>query len=1348
MPVSATATERAERTSDDLIFYVNGKRIVEKNADPEQTLLPYLRKILRLTGTKYGCGGGGCGACTVMISRYEPITKKIVHYSANACLIPICSLHGSAVITVEGIGNTETRIHPVQERIAKSHGSQCGFCTPGMVMSIYSLLRNQMEPTSDEMMEALAGNLCRCTGYRPIIDCCKTFCKESSCCQNKVYGDCCLNQKDYLPSPTNEKKICTALFSAEEFQPLDPTQELIFPPELIKMAEDQTPQTLVYHGERTAWISPVNLNELLELKAKHPQAPLVVGNTAVGPDMKFKGVFHPLIISPTRILDLYVVECTEDGLILGAACSLTAVKNILTDVVSKLSAEKTKIFSALLQQLKTLGGQQIRNVASFGGNIMSRNSTSDINPILAVSNCILNVASQGRLRQIPFSDLFADGLGNNTLEPEEILVSVKIPHSRKGEFVAAFRQAPRRENALPIVTAGMRIVFEEDCNIIRDFCICYGGVGFTTVAAKQTCQALIGRPWDGQMLDEACRAVLKEIILPSSAPGGKVEYRRTLIVSFIFKFYLEVLQSLKIMYPTQYPDVPDNYASALESFHTKMPQSMQKYQDVEPGQLPQDPVGRPIMHQAGTKHATGEAIYCDDIRAVDEELFLALVTSSKPHAKIVSVDPSEALKVSGVVDIVSVQDVPATNEFYNYDVPDIVFAREKVTCVGQIVCAVVADSDVHAKQAAAKVKIQYEPQEPVILTIEEAIEHNSFFEPQRKLERGNVDEAFKVVDHVLEGEIHVGGQEHFYLETQSILAVPTEDKEMNLFVSTQHPAFVQEMVASCLGISSNRIMCHVKRIGGAFGGKLLKTSLLACVAAVAAKKTGHAVRCVLDRSTDMLITGGRHPTIGKYKVGFMSDGRIMALDIKLYMNGGCTTDDSVLVSEVMLLKLNHSYKSPNIRACAHACKTNMPPNTAFRGFGFPQVGLITEAWITRVAARCGLLPEQIREINMYKETGQTFYKQELKPENLLRCWDECMEKSMYHTRKEAVNKFNKENYWKKKGIAIIPMTFPVGFGLRSLGQGAALVHLYTDGSVLLTYGGVEMGQGLHTKMIQVASRELKMPMSNIHFCETSTQTVPNACASVGSMGTDVNGMAVKDACQTLRKHLEPIIRQNPKGTWKEWAKEAFEQSINLSAIGYFRGYETYMDWEKGEGHPFEYFVFGAACTEVEIDCLTGDHKNVKTDIVMDIGCSINPAMDIGQIEGAFVQGLGLYTTEELKYSPEGVLYTRGPDQYKIPAVCDIPEQISVSLLASSQNPRAIYSSKGLGEAALFLGSSVFFAIWDAVAAARKERGLPADFVLNSPLTPERVRMACDDQFTEMIPKDEKTKSTVSWDISL
>ncbi|XP_010216199.1 PREDICTED: aldehyde oxidase [Tinamus guttatus] len=1293
-------------------------------------LLSYLRKRLRLTGTKYSCGGGGCGACTVMISTYEPASKKIQHYSANACLLPICSLYGKAVTTVEGVGSTESRVHPVQERLAKCHGSQCGFCTPGMVMSIYTLLRNHPEPTLEQITAALAGNLCRCTGYRPILDACKTFCEESVCCQNKANGKCCLDQDNDLFD--NGEKVCTRLFSTDEFQPLDPTQELIFPPELMRMAESQPKQTLVFHGERMTWISPVSLDELLDLKATYPKAPLVVGNTNVGPEMKFRGILYPIVIAPARVLDLNLVQCTDDGLTLGAACSLTVVKDVLTSAISEFPVEKMRVFCAILQQLRTLGGEQIRNVASLGGNIVSRKSTSDLNPILAAGNCMLNLLSRGRKRQIPMSDLFADGSGNSTIMPEEVLVSIYIPHSKKGEYVSAFRQAPRRENALPIINAGMRVLFEEETDVIKDLSIFYGGSVSTTICAKRACQALIGRSWNEQMLDEACRLILKEIAL-SLTWGEKADYKKTLIVSFFYKFFLEVFVSLKMMDPCHCSGMPMEYGSVLQDFQTKMPQSIQIYQDIEPGQPPQDPVGRPIMHQSGIKHATGEAAYIDDLPSVDGELFLAVVTSSRAHAKIVSIDTSEALKTPGVFDIITAHDVPAINEFYYSDDPEIVFARNKVICVGQIICAVAADSDVHAKQAAAKVKIEYEVLEPVILTIEEAVKHNSFFEPKRKLEQGNVDQAFETVEKILEGVIHIGGQEHFYMETQTVLAVPKgEDREMDVYVSTQHPAFIQEMVAASLGVPANRIMCHVKRIGGAFGGKLLKAGLLASVAAVAAKKTSRAVRLVLSRGDDMLITGGRHPFIGKYKVGFMNDGRIVAVDAEFYINGGCTPDESVLVAEVSLLKMDNAYRIPNLRCWAYACKTNLPSNTAFRGFGFPQSALVTETWITGIADKTGLSPEKVREINMYRENEQTHFKQRLDPENLIRCWNECMEKSAYYRRKTAIKEFNKQNYWKKKGIAIVPMKFPFGLGTRHLSQAAALVHIYTDGSVLLTHGGIEMGQGIHTKMIQVASRELNIPMSRIHFCETSTTTIPNACASAGSAGTDVNGMAVKDACQTLLKRLQPIINKNPKGNWNDWVKEAFEQSVSLSATGYFRGYNENMDWEKGEGQPFTYFLYGAACSEVEINCLTGDHKNVRTDIVMDIGCSINPAVDIGQIEGAFVQGIGLYTMEELRHSPEGVLYTRGPDQYKIPAVCDIPEQFSVSLLSSSQNPYAIYASKGIGEAGLFLGCSVFFALRDAVTSVRNERGLSKAFTLHSPLTPEQIRAACADDFTEMV----------------
>lgn len=495
----------------------------------------------------------------------------------------------------------------------------------------------------------------------------------------------------------------------------------------------------------------------------------------------------------------------------------------------------------------------------------------------------------------------------------------------------------------------------------------------------------------------------------------------------------------------------------------------------------------------------------------------------------------------------------------------------------------------------------------------------------------------------------------------------------------------------------------------------------------------------------MLITGGRHPYLGKYKAAFTKDGRILALDVEHYCNGGSSLDESLWVIEMGLLKMDNAYKFPNLRCRGWACRTNLPSNTALRGFGFPQAGLVTEACITEVAIRCGLSPEQVRTINMYKQIDNTHYKQELSAKTLFECWRECMAKCSYSERKTAVGKFNAENSWKKRGMAVIPLKFPVGVGSVAMGQAAALVHIYLDGSALVSHGGIEMGQGVHTKMIQVVSRELKMPMSSVHLRGTSTETVPNTNASGGSVVADLNGLAVKDACQTLLKRLEPIISKNPQGTWKDWAQTAFDQSISLSAVGYFRGYESNINWEKGEGHPFEYFVYGAACSEVEIDCLTGDHKNIRTDIVMDVGHSINPALDIGQVEGAFIQGMGLYTIEELSYSPQGILYSRGPNQYKIPAICDIPTEMHISFLPPSEHSNTLYSSKGLGESGVFLGCSVFFAIHDAVRAARQERGISGPWKLTSPLTPEKIRMACEDKFTKMIPRDEPG-SYVPWNI--
>uniref|UniRef100_A0A8D1SC53 FAD-binding PCMH-type domain-containing protein n=1 Tax=Sus scrofa TaxID=9823 RepID=A0A8D1SC53_PIG len=1184
------------------------------------------------------------------------------------------------------------------ERLAKCHGTQCGFCSPGMVMSIYTLLRNHPEPTPEQITESLGGNLCRCTGYRPIVESGKTFCVESAVCQMKGSGKCCMDQEERSFSDKQEK-ICTKLYNEDEFQPLDPTQEPIFPPELIRMAEDPNKRRLVFQGERTTWITPVTLNDLLELKTNFPKAPLIMGNTTVGPSVKFSNKFHPVFISPLGLPDLYFVDSTDDGVTIGAGYSLAQLNDALQFIVSEQPKEKTKTYRALLKHLRTLAGAQIRNMATLGGHVVSRPNYSDLNPILAAGNAIINLISKEGERQIPLDGHFLERSPDASLKPEEVVLSVYIPHSPQWHFVSGLRMAQRQENASAIANAGMSVQFEEGTDRIKALQMFYGSVGPTVVSASQACQQLIGRQWDDQMLSDACRLVLDEIYIPPAAKGGMVEYRRTLIISLLFKFYLRLWCRLQMRLGSRFPNIPEKFLSALEDFPIETPQGIQTFQCVDPSQPPQDPVGHPVMHQSAIKHATGEAVFVDDMPPIAQELFLAVVTSTRAHAKIISIDTSEALALPGVVDVITAEDVPGDNNHQG----EIFYAQNEVICVGQIVCTVAADTYAHAKEAAKKVKIAYEDLEPRIITIEQALEHNSFLSVEKKIEQGNVEQAFKYVDQIIEGEVHVEGQEHFYMETQTILAIPQEeDKEMRVYDSGFQRN--NEYVAAALNVPRSRIACHMKRAGGAFGGKVTKPALLGAVCAVAANKTGRPIRFVLERGNDMLITAGRHPLFGKYKIGFMNNGVIKAADVEYYINGGCTPDESEMVIEFIVLKSENAYNIPNFRC---------------RGFGFPQATVVVEAYITAVASQCNLPPEQVKEINMYKRTSETAYGQTFNPALLRRCWKECLEKSSFSARKQAAEEFNKNNYWKKRGLAVVPMKFTIGIPLTYYNQLNSQQCLATSISKL------------STSISMVASRELNIPESYIHLPETSTITVPNAVFTAGSMGTDINGKAVQNACQILMARLQPVIRKNPKGTWEDWVAKAFEESISLSTTGYFKGYQTNMDWEKGKGNPYPYFVCGASCSEVEVDCLTGAHKLLRTDIFVDAAFSINPALDIGQVEGAFIQGMGLYTTEELKYSPEGVLYSRGPDDYKIPTVTEIPKEFYVTLVRS-QNPIAIYSSKGLGEAAMFLGSSVLFAIYDAVTAARRERGLTKTFTLSSPATPELIRMTCVDQFTDLV----------------
>ncbi|XP_011369071.1 xanthine dehydrogenase/oxidase [Pteropus vampyrus] len=1261
-------------TADELVFFVNGKKVVEKNADPETTLLAYLRRKLGLSGTKLGCGEGGCGACTVMLSKYDRLQNKIVHFSANACLAPICSLHHVAVTTIEGIGSTKTRLHPVQERIAKSHGSQCGFCTPGIVMSMYTLLRNQPEPTFEEIEDAFQGNLCRCTGYRAILQGFRTFSRDGGCCGGK--GDnpnCCMNQKK-----DHTVTLSPSLFNPEEFMPLDPTQEPIFPPELLRL-KDAPQRQLRFEGERVTWIQVPTLKELLDLKVQHPEAKLVVGNTEIGIEMKFKNRLFPVIVCPAWIPELNSVERGPEGISFGAACPLNSVEKTLQDAVTELPAHKTEVFRGVLEQLRWFAGKQVKSVASIGGNIITASPISDLNPVFMASGAKLTIVSRGTRRTVRMDHTFFPGYRKTLLGPEEILLSIEIPYSREGEFFSAFKQASRREDDIAKVTSGMRVLFQPGTTQVKELALCYGGMADRTISAIKTTRKQLSNFWNEKLLQDVCAGLAEELQLAPDAPGGMVEFRRTLTLSFFFKFYLTVLQKL----------------------------GKEGLEDVSVG-----------LGKAQT--LCGTFVWGFGLR---ERLLRTRW----------SIDISEAQKVPGFVCFVSADDIPGSNQTGLFN-DETIFAKDKVTCVGQIIGAVVTDTPEHAQRAAQGVKITYE-ELPAIITIEDAIKNSSFHGPELKIEKGNLQKGFSEADNVVSGELYIGGQEHFYLETHCTIAVPKgEAGEMELIVSTQNTMKTQSFIASMLGVPENRIVVRVKRTGGGFGGKETRSTVVSTAVAMAAYKTGRPVRCMLDRDEDMLITGGRHPFLARYKVGFMKTGKIVALEVDYYSNAGNTLDLSRSVMERALLHMDNCYKIPNIRGTGWLCKTNLASNTAFRGFGGPQAMLVAENWMDEVAVTCGLPAEEVRRKNMYKEGDLTHFNQKLEGFTVHRCWDECLASSQYHARKSEVDKFNKENCWKKRGLCIIPTKFGISFTIPFLNQAGALIHVYTDGSVLLTHGGIEIGQGLHTKMVQVASRALKIPVSKIYISETSTNTVPNTSPTAASVSTDINGQAVYDACQNILKRLEPFKRKNPSGSWEDWVTAAYKDAVSLSATGFYKTPNLGYSFETNSGNAFHYFTCGAACSEVEIDCLSGDHKILRADIVMDVGSSLNPAIDIGQVEGAFVQGLGLFTMEELHYSPEGSLHTRGPSTYKIPAFGSIPIEFRVSLLRECPNRKAIYASKGVGEPPLFLAASIFFAIKDAIRAARAQNtdnNTKELFQLNSPATSEKIRNACVDKFTTL-----------------
>ena len=1329
-------------TSHAILFYVNGTRFAIPDPDPTTLLVDWLRSdAIGFTGTKLSCGEGGCGACTVMLSRWNPQEKRVVETAINSCLRPICSLDGAMITTTEGIGSTREKLDPVQYRLAANNGSQCGYCSPGFVMNMFTFLRNNPKPEQQQIEDLFDGHLCRCTGYRPILEGMKSF---------------AVDFKKHNTYSTNHS--CFSAVPIEQHLP-GPRPSLEFPPELIAYAEKMS--SLESSGRGYRWFRPATLAEAQEIKAANggnsKNVKLVVGNTSIG-IYKFDVDDPHILIDIHAIPELLGFSDSKDGLTIGAAESLQNVIDELKRMIETKPPEKTRGFAAFRKHLLDVANLQVRNIGSIGGNVMMTRAQSetdspfpsDVYLVLQTLGATITIASKSGNKTYAMADLPPV----SSLPADAIAQSFQIPYSQDGDAIETFKIAYRDQNSHAIVNAGFIARLKK--NLVESVTIIYGGLTNMPSLMTKTEAVMLGQPWNDATLQAALDVLAGEVAavikpMPGSnfLPDG---YRESLCETLLYKFFLHVANE---RFPKEVQ--PEN-RSGGEVYVRPLSggtQTVSVYHQ-------ERPVGEPILKTTAFVQAAGEQKYTQDMPLPAHGYDSAFVTSEIAAGTFKYKGDALAAaqaKFDGVVAYVTAADVPnQKNPYVGLGGDDVVFAvNQTIICWGQPIGLVVAKDRWTAQRAAYFIQtemIDFAPATPV-LTIDDAVAHKDFFTDQPNNQhipditrKGSDEKWLKNPSKpmkgclVTEGEMGNEAQEHFYMETQGALALPDPQGTMTIYAGTQQGSSVQSSVAQLLQIENSAVTVFQRPLGGGFGGKQARPLVINPAPAIAAWILNRPVRLLLDRNTDMDVTGKRHPYQGKFHATFTKKGEIKGYKVQLYSNGGSTYDLSFPVMDLSQQHSDGAYFVETWHSRGDVTRTNNASNTAFRSFGVVQATLICEEAIEKIAYTCGMRAEDVRWKNMYIDGSRrkyqtTPYAQKLDQCNIRDLWKRLMKSSDFEKRRDAVDKFNKKNRWRKRGLTMIPLKYGVGYQPRLLDQGVAYVAAYAaDGSVQLQHGGAESGQGIDTKMMQIAAETLGIDMSIIHVAQTSTDTMPNAAPTAASSGSDLFGGAVKNACLELRARLEKYCKENDVKGWKKNWKQmwpqivggAYAARVNLAAEALYKTpFIGDVEGKNQYGRAFLYFVFAAAASEVEIDVLTGETTVLRSDVLIDIGHSLNPCLDVGQVEGAFVQGLGLMTTEQMMYEPDGRLYSNGTWEYKPPCSKSIPIDLRVTLDKGgdpNQTNSAVMSSRGIGEPPLVLSTSAFFAIKQAILSARRDQGDDSWFTMPAPATVGRVQSNC------------------------
>ncbi|XP_048248147.1 indole-3-acetaldehyde oxidase-like [Haliotis rufescens] len=1273
MPVKGRNQGQGNVACTPARFFINGKQhTVHGEYDPTTSLNDYIRDTAGLRGTKVMCREGGCGCCAVMVTQKDVASGQDSSFSINSCLCPLYSVDGWQITTVEGIGNRKDGYHPIQDRIAKFNGSQCGYCTPGMVMNMYGLLHDNPTPTQQNVEDKFDGNICRCTGYRPILDAMKSFAVDSSIPQSQ-----CIDIEDL------NKKLC--------------------PRTGMECGADGLRLCL---GEQS-WYRPETLKAMagIVMENQGKKVRLLYGNTASGV-YKDDGPFS-VYIDLHHIKDLYQIQVTDTSMQFGANMSLSK----LIDTLDLKKSEKGyAYFGAIASHLRKIGNVLLRNAGSWAGNVMIKHAhpdfPSDVFTVMEAAGAHIAVVdcADGVVKSYPLLSLITE------IDMKiKLIVSLELFKQDEKFKLISYKIMPRSQNAHAYVNAGFQIHVDAwKFKVVKKPSLVFGGINRDLIHAYKTEALLNGKTLtDGVVLRSALDCLASELEPTADRVLASAQYRRSLAVNLLYKCILELCGAKH-----------QTRVSGPFSIERPLSSGVREFQEKKADW----PLKEPMPKLASHAQASGEAEFVNDIPSSTQELCGAFVVTSQGPATIQNVDASCALRLPGVVDYISVKDITGVNNHVaSLSIaplaPEELFCSGKVLFAGQPVGLILAESQTAADEAAKKVAITYSDTRPPILTLDEAIEKESFFaNPMAEHRLGDPETAMKKCSKTLSGRTLSGSNYHFYMENQVTLCVPSEER-LDVYTATQSSELTQGSVSMVTGLPMNNVVVTVPRVGGSFGGKAFCSIPVAAAAAVAAHKTKKPVKISVNMSTNMKMSGKRFQVLAKYDVGFDEAGRVHVVSMDVYCDGGSSPNAALFFSEVMM-SLDQGYYIPNWRIKLVACRTDKAGTTIMRAPGTLPAGLLIESVFEHVAKHLSRNVLEIKELNLYK-AGQTDLRgHELTYCTLRKLWTDLQQWADVARRKNEVNSFNKANQWKKRGLTMTP----VKYGMLYMGSGFTVdVAIYArDGTVTVVQGGVEMGQGLFTKVAQAVAMTLGIPVSKVKVLPNQSHTTANSFLSGGSTASEISVMSALKCCEILKERMAPVRETNPDSDW-----EALVKACDLAGIELTAKHKSVPKKKDGPGE-FHYFTYCVGVTEVELDVLTGENQVRRVDILFDCGESLNPTIDIGQIEGAYVMGLGNLLTENIIYDPEtGAVLTDGTWEYKPPTTKDIPVDIRIRLLPDAPNPYGVKASKASGEPPIVLATGALYALKQAMEEARFDLTSNKEFQPTvAPYTVERLMLGC------------------------